>query len=114
MSPDNHRQGQRVPLASPFPSRSNINYLALKKGGGIRSWHKGKQEFGRFIQEVRVSTLTWEGRSRIQRERRFLGHRKGTSSWFGVWSSRRLQAGCPCPTPHCEGTPVYLQGLLFA
>lgn len=32
MSSDSHRQGQRVSLASPFPSGSNINHLAIKRG----------------------------------------------------------------------------------
>lgn len=35
MSSDSHRQGQRVSLASPFPSGSNINYLAVKRGEGF-------------------------------------------------------------------------------
>lgn len=43
------KTGSGVSLASPLPSRSNINYVALKRGEGLGRWPEGEQEFGAFI-----------------------------------------------------------------
>lgn len=116
VSSDSHRQGQRVPLACPLPSGSNINSLALKRGRDLEMvretagiWRvclRGKVQHGHERKTMRGREEgTWERRGS-------LNHRKGASACFGGWGKRRLQA--PELHLHFEGTPVYIWGLLFA